>query len=306
MADKLEEKVKECQMVGCSEEYALKLQQLLKRDDNVFRLKLGQDPPVDVPPLRVNVMPGAVPVRCKARRYSLEQRQFMKEHVAELEKAGLVFRLAVAQKEASIDEGRSNKVNAWVAETGVEARSIPCTIGGLVATAMLDSGADQSLACPDFLKRLEAAGQWVPIRKLKDEVDLGGFQEGLRVKISHEVKLDLMFSTYAGDLVLRNVVCWVSANPLAKGLGDVLVSRPVMNRMGYSTADLLGSACERQVEYDMVDADNVDGPFIAVLEKLELSRQVEDSPEEIGLHPLEETVCFPSATKDDRSKWPIS
>ena len=144
-----------------------------------------------------------------------EAKKLLDAHFSRKDRGQVV---AVAQKEASFDEGRSNKVNAWVAETGVEARSIPCTIGGLVATAMLDSGADQSLACPNFLKRLEAAGQWVPIRKLKDEVDLGGFQEGLRVKISHEVKLDLMFSTYAGDLVLRNVVCWVAAKLRVLGL----------------------------------------------------------------------------------------
>ena len=43
-----------------------------------------------------------------------------------------------------------------------------------MATVMLDSGADQSLACSHYFNRLEAAGQWVPTRKLKDEVDLGG------------------------------------------------------------------------------------------------------------------------------------
>ena len=61
------------------------------------------------------------------------------------------------------------------------------------------------------------------------------------------------------------------------------------------------SACERQVEYDLVDAEDVDGPFVAVLEKLESGRQVEDSPEETQLYPWEETVCFPSAAKDDRT-----
>ncbi len=42
--------------------------------------------------------------------------------------------------------------------------------------------------------------------------------------ISREVKLDLQFAMAAKELMLRNVVCWVAAEPLANGLGDVLVS----------------------------------------------------------------------------------
>ena len=139
------------------------------------------------------------------------------------------------------------------------------------------------------------------VRQLKQEVDLGGFQEGLRVKINQEVKLDLTFATYAGDLVLRNVVCWVAAKPLAKGLGDVLVSRPVMAKMGYSTEDLLSSACERQPEYDMIDADETGSPVVAMLTRLEPERNVEMTPEEENLHPWEETVCFPDAVEDNAS-----
>ena len=82
----------ECRSAGCSPNYADGLQKLLTQYADVFRLKLGRDPPVKVLPLIVNVRPGAIPVRCKARRYSLEQRQFKKKHVAELVKAGAVFR----------------------------------------------------------------------------------------------------------------------------------------------------------------------------------------------------------------------
>ena len=190
------------------------------------------------------------------------------------------------------------KTNAWVSASA-ETRSIVCSVGGLATQAMFDSGADQSLACPTLLARLEKAGCWLAVRQLKQEVDLGGFQEGLRVKISQEVKLDLTFATYAGDLVLRNVICWVAAKPLAKGLGDVLVSRPVMAKMGYSTADLLGSACERQPEYDMVDVDAGGSPVIAMLQRLDPERKVDMTPEEENLHPWEETVCFPDAVEDN-------
>ncbi|GMF28513.1 unnamed protein product [Phytophthora fragariaefolia] len=49
-------------------------------------------PPVDVPPLRVQLKPHATPVRCSARRYAPMERAFMDAHLAELEDLGLVYR----------------------------------------------------------------------------------------------------------------------------------------------------------------------------------------------------------------------
>ncbi|OWY99768.1 hypothetical protein PHMEG_00029175 [Phytophthora megakarya] len=55
-------------------------------------IKLGRDPPVDMPPLRVTLKPNAIPVRCKARRYPAEHRAFMKKYVKELIDGGLCYR----------------------------------------------------------------------------------------------------------------------------------------------------------------------------------------------------------------------
>jgi hypothetical protein len=55
-------------------------------------LTLGRDPPVKMPPLKVHMKQGSVPVKCKARRYSLPQREFMQKHVKELEDAGFIYR----------------------------------------------------------------------------------------------------------------------------------------------------------------------------------------------------------------------
>ncbi len=46
-------------------------------------------------------------------------------------------------------------------------------------------------------------------------MQLDGFQKRLRVAISREVELDLQFAMAAGELMLRNVVCWVAAKPCA-------------------------------------------------------------------------------------------
>ena len=92
LAEKIQEKVAECRTAGCCQTYADGLWTLLTKYADVFQLKLVRDPPVEVPPLIVDVRSCAIPVRCKAQRYSLEQLQLMKKHVAELVKAGLVFR----------------------------------------------------------------------------------------------------------------------------------------------------------------------------------------------------------------------
>jgi hypothetical protein len=116
-------------------------------------------------------------------------------------------------------------------------------VGAVGVKAMLDSGADQSVVRPNLVNRLDEAG-WLTGRVLTNEVQLDGFQEGLREAISREVKLDLQFAT--AKLMLRNVVCWVAAEPLAKGLGYVLVSRPVMEKLGYDVGSLLEKARDNQ------------------------------------------------------------
>ncbi|ETV90041.1 hypothetical protein H310_15126 [Aphanomyces invadans] len=89
---KLEEKVRDCERVGCGEGLATQLSKLLALYEDVFRLTLGRDPPVDVAPLTATLKHGAEPVRRKARRYSKEQRDFMATHGADQVSAGLCYR----------------------------------------------------------------------------------------------------------------------------------------------------------------------------------------------------------------------
>ncbi|RHY87322.1 hypothetical protein DYB31_015323, partial [Aphanomyces astaci] len=83
----LDAKVVEDVTAGCGSEFAAKLAALLDKYVDVFRLSLRRDPPVKMPPLKVHLANGARPIRCKARRYSLSQREFMQQHVKELEAA---------------------------------------------------------------------------------------------------------------------------------------------------------------------------------------------------------------------------
>jgi hypothetical protein len=92
-----DERVAEAKTSGCGEEFAAGLSNVLVKYVDVFRLTLGRDPPVKMPPLKVHLKPDAKPVRCKARRYLLPQRDFMKQHMKELEEAGFVYRNPVSR-----------------------------------------------------------------------------------------------------------------------------------------------------------------------------------------------------------------
>jgi len=88
----LKNKVQDARDVGCPMDIADQLVDLLMEFEDCFRTELGRDPPVDVEPLEVRPKEGVEPVKCKARRYSPEQKKFLEEHVAQLEAAGLVYR----------------------------------------------------------------------------------------------------------------------------------------------------------------------------------------------------------------------
>jgi hypothetical protein len=53
---------------GFSAERAAELRRIATRFD-IWRLKLGDDPPAHVPPMKVRLKPVATPYRCKVRRY---------------------------------------------------------------------------------------------------------------------------------------------------------------------------------------------------------------------------------------------
>ena len=88
----LKTKVQEASDAGCPPDLLPKMLSLLMEFEDCFRIELGRDPPVDLEPLEVRPREGVEPVKCKARRYSPEQKKFLEEHVSELEAAGLVYR----------------------------------------------------------------------------------------------------------------------------------------------------------------------------------------------------------------------
>jgi hypothetical protein len=59
---------------------------------DIFRLKLGADPPANVKPLVIKLRDGADAVRMSARKYAPPQLKFMRDKIHELKELGLVYK----------------------------------------------------------------------------------------------------------------------------------------------------------------------------------------------------------------------
>jgi hypothetical protein len=68
------------------------LRQLVTECKDVFRLKLGADPPANVKPLVIKLRDGAEPVRISARKCAPTRLKFMRDKMRELEELGLVYK----------------------------------------------------------------------------------------------------------------------------------------------------------------------------------------------------------------------
>lgn len=75
---------------GASTEFVGKLRELLVTYHNAFRLRLGQDPPASVRPLKIELKAGAKPKRIPARKYAPPQAVFLSAKMVEMERLGLV------------------------------------------------------------------------------------------------------------------------------------------------------------------------------------------------------------------------
>ncbi len=58
---------------------------------NVFRIRLGGDPPIDVPPMEIKFEKEERPAKVRQRTYSPEQLDFMKKKCDELLEVGYIY-----------------------------------------------------------------------------------------------------------------------------------------------------------------------------------------------------------------------
>jgi hypothetical protein len=92
LADAIECLLTSAEQAGMSRDGEQSLRQLVTECKDVFRLKLGADPPANVKPLIIKLRDGAEPVRVSARKYAPPQLKFMYDKIRELEELGLVYK----------------------------------------------------------------------------------------------------------------------------------------------------------------------------------------------------------------------
>ena len=85
---KLEKAVEE----GMTSKGVKGLQEILGQYEDVFRVEFSNDAPVKVPPMKVRIKEGCEPIMSRSRRYPPLHRDYMREHMEDLEQHGLVRR----------------------------------------------------------------------------------------------------------------------------------------------------------------------------------------------------------------------
>jgi hypothetical protein len=104
------------------------------------------------------------------------------------------------------------------------------------------------------------------------------------VTVEEEVTFDLIGPTECDQLLRSNVICWVWPRPLPPGLGDFLLSRHLMQKLGFDENELLTKACQRADERDVavaVDSTTEEGQLERagteqLLPDLSMERQEEE------------------------------
>jgi len=76
---------------GLPQKWIVPLTKLTRKYLNVWRRQMGSDPAAGVTPFETKLKPDATPYRCKARKYSAEQSEFMEQFTSSLMKYGLVY-----------------------------------------------------------------------------------------------------------------------------------------------------------------------------------------------------------------------
>jgi hypothetical protein len=84
MADAIKGLITSAEQAGMSRDGVQSLRKLVTACKDVFRLKLGADPPANVKPLVIKLRNGAEPVRMSARKYAPPQLKFMCDKIREL------------------------------------------------------------------------------------------------------------------------------------------------------------------------------------------------------------------------------
>ncbi|GMF46737.1 unnamed protein product [Phytophthora fragariaefolia] len=117
-------------------------------------------------------------------------------------------------------------------------------------------GADTTLVARGVIDVLQADGVLVHLRRVADQ-ELKPVGSGQLVASRVIQFKEVMLETSAGPLMLRNLECFVDESDPSHGL---IVGRPIMKILGYSTDKLLVRARDAQTEWELDGADDTTAP----------------------------------------------
>ncbi|KAE9309133.1 hypothetical protein PF008_g20785 [Phytophthora fragariae] len=125
--------------------------------------------------------------------------------------------------------------------------SVVAAVDGVAVKArMLDTGADASLVARGVLDALEAMGKTLSIRPVAG-ITLSPLGKGAIAVTRSVIFREFVLTTTAGPLMLRNLSCYVEEHNNSM---EMIVGRPIMKLLGYSTDKLLVEARSISPEWE--------------------------------------------------------
>ena len=88
----LKSRLEEVKAAGASKSSVDRLELVLAKYENVFRVEFATDPPVKVPALKLRLKEGVEPIMARSRRYPPMHRDYLENHLENLEKLDLIYR----------------------------------------------------------------------------------------------------------------------------------------------------------------------------------------------------------------------
>ncbi|RHY24776.1 hypothetical protein DYB32_008700 [Aphanomyces invadans] len=151
--------------------------------------------------------------------------------------------------------------------------------GIVTVTILLDTGSDVTLVTAGVMKSLEQAG--VEIKVISPEPSaVHPYGDSPALKVDRQVQFKLVtLDTPCGPLALRGLNAWVDSSTNA---AELLISRSVMERLGFSEDDLLSNAFAKQEVWDVSDVDKPSG--MARVNRLTQAAASNDDCGEDGMH----------------------
>ena len=115
---------------GLSKEGLSRLTRMLEDYRDVFRIKLGPDPPAKVELLQITLVENAHPYRSPQRRYASQHREFIVRTIKELEAVETIYKNPKARWASpalAVTKPGSSRLRFTVDLRGPNARTVPIT-----------------------------------------------------------------------------------------------------------------------------------------------------------------------------------